>query len=77
MSLKGKVALITGSTQGIGLAIAQVLAASGVHIGLNGLGDAQKIESTRSSLATGNNIKALYDPADLRDPAQVLFPLTF
>lgn len=48
--LKGKTALVTGSTSGIGLAMAEALARSGANIMLNGLGDAGEIEATRASL---------------------------
>jgi 3-hydroxybutyrate dehydrogenase len=48
--LKDKVAVITGSTSGIGLGIAQGLAHAGANIVLNGLGDAAEIEKTRAEL---------------------------
>ena len=56
--LNGKVALVTGSTSGIGLAMARALAQSGVNVMLNGLGDADEIEKTRADLAqeTGQEI---------------------
>jgi 3-hydroxybutyrate dehydrogenase len=50
--LKGKAALVTGSTSGIGAAIAQNLASQGANIILNGFGDATQIESDRSMLAS-------------------------
>lgn len=70
--LLGKVALITGSTSGIGLAVAKVLAASGTHVVLNGFGDANAIEKIRSEISSLYKVNALYDPADLTDPNQVL-----
>ncbi len=64
MSLKGKTALITGSTSGIGLAIAKGFAEQGVNIVMNGFGDADKIEEIRQDLEK-QNIKAIYSPADM------------
>lgn len=63
--LKGKVAVVTGSTSGIGLGIATSLAAQGADIVLNGFGDAAKIEKVRADLATRHGVKVLYDGADL------------
>jgi 3-hydroxybutyrate dehydrogenase len=71
MTLKGKVALVTGSTSGIGLGIARALAAEGADIMLNGLGDAGEIETLRAGLAKEFSIKAAYDCADLSKPDQV------
>ncbi|MCI1835593.1 MAG: 3-hydroxybutyrate dehydrogenase [Achromobacter ruhlandii] len=63
--LKGKVAVVTGSTSGIGLGIATALAAQGADIVLNGFGDAAEIEKVRAGLAAQHGIKVLYDGADL------------
>jgi len=63
--LKGKVAVVTGSTSGIGLGIATALAAQGADIVLNGFGDAAAIEQTRAGLALAHGVKAIYDGADL------------
>jgi len=63
--LKGKVAVVTGSTSGIGLGIATALAAQGADVVLNGFGDAAEIEKTRAGLALAHGVKALYDGADL------------
>jgi 3-hydroxybutyrate dehydrogenase len=71
MALKDKVALVTGSTSGIGLGIARALAAEGAHIMLNGFGDAGEIEKLRAGLAEEFSIKVLYDGADLSKPDQV------
>lgn len=71
MSLKNKVALITGSTSGIGLGIARAMAAEGAHIMLNGFGDATQIETLRGGLAKEFSVKVHYDGADLSKPDQV------
>ncbi|OZI38047.1 3-hydroxybutyrate dehydrogenase [Bordetella genomosp. 10] len=63
--LKGKVAVVTGSTSGIGLGIATALAAQGADVVLNGFGDAAEVEKTRAGLALAHGVKALYDGADL------------
>ena len=65
MILEGKVALVTGSTSGIGLAIARALAAEGAAVMLNGFGEAPEIERLCSELG------ALHDPADLSDPSSI------
>ncbi|MCF8707968.1 3-hydroxybutyrate dehydrogenase [Rhizorhapis sp. SPR117] len=65
MMLKGKTALITGSTSGIGLGYAKVLAAEGANIIINGFGDADAIEAERKSLEGLNGASALYSGADL------------
>jgi 3-hydroxybutyrate dehydrogenase len=71
MSLKGKVALVTGSTSGIGLGIARAMAAEGADVMLNGFGDAGEIETLRAGLATEFSVKVEYDNADLSKPDQV------
>ncbi|AHC45744.1 3-hydroxybutyrate dehydrogenase [Achromobacter xylosoxidans] len=63
--LKGKVAVVTGSTSGIGLGIATALAAQGADIVLNGFGDAAEIEKVRAGLAAQHGVKVLHDGADL------------
>jgi 3-hydroxybutyrate dehydrogenase len=63
--LKGRVAVVTGSTSGIGLAIADGLAAAGADVVLNGFGDAAGIERIRADLAHRHGVRALYSPADM------------
>lgn len=63
--LKGKTALVTGSTSGIGLGIARVLAARGADIVLNGFGDAAEIERLREGLASEHGVAVRYEAADL------------
>jgi 3-hydroxybutyrate dehydrogenase len=69
--LKGKVAIITGSTSGIGLGIATALAAEGCRLMLNGFGQADEIERLRSGLMQKYAIDAAYSPADMSHPAQI------
>jgi len=63
--LKGQVAVVTGSTSGIGLAIAKALAEQGASVMLNGFGDAAEIEKVRASLEKDYGVKALFNGADL------------
>jgi len=72
MSLKGKSAVITGSTSGIGLGIARALAAEGANIMINGFGDAAAIEAERARLETDFGVKAIYSPADMSKGADVM-----
>ena len=67
-SLAGKAAIVTGSTSGIGLGIAQALAQAGADIMLNGFGDAGDIERIRAELAAEHKVKVVYDGADMSKP---------
>lgn len=69
--LKGKTALVTGSTSGIGLATARALAADGANIMLNGFGDKDAIEALRSDLEKEFGVKARYSGADMSKPAEI------
>jgi 3-hydroxybutyrate dehydrogenase len=71
-TLSGKTALVTGSTSGIGLAIATALAARGANLVLNGFGDAAAIEAIRTGLEAEHSIKAHYNGADLTDPSAIV-----
>ena len=72
MFLKGKTALVTGSTSGIGLACAQALAAEGAAVMINGFGDAGAIEAEREALAAGSGAGALYSAADMSRPDEIV-----
>jgi 3-hydroxybutyrate dehydrogenase len=71
MFLKGKSAIVTGSTSGIGLAYAKALAAEGAAVMINGFGDAEAIERERAALAGTSGAKALYDAADMTRADQI------
>lgn len=66
--LTGKNAVITGSTSGIGLAIARELASNGANVVINGFGDAAAIEKERINIELEYAVKAVYLPADLMQP---------
>jgi 3-hydroxybutyrate dehydrogenase len=65
MFLKGRSAIVTGSTSGIGLAYAKAFAAEGASVVINGFGDADAIETERAALEATSGAKALYDAADM------------
>ena len=69
--LQAKVALVTGSTSGIGLAVAEALAAAGCHLMLNGFGDSDAIEQLRQRLASTYAVKVCYSPADVSRPDEI------
>ena len=70
--LKGKSALVTGSTSGIGLGIARAMAAQGANITLNGFGDAAAIEKERSGIEKEFGVKAIYSAADMTKPDEIV-----
>jgi 3-hydroxybutyrate dehydrogenase len=63
--LNGKVAIVTGSTSGIGLGIAQVLASQGADIVLNGFGASAEIEAIRAGIEHEHGVRAVHDGADM------------
>jgi 3-hydroxybutyrate dehydrogenase len=69
--LKGKTALVTGSTSGIGLGIAETLAKAGANIVLNGLGRMDDVEALRARLAGDCGVAVRYDGADMTRPDQI------
>ncbi|MGU3285126.1 3-hydroxybutyrate dehydrogenase [Methylobacterium mesophilicum] len=71
MSLNNKTALVTGSTSGIGLAIARALAGGGANVVLNGFGEVDEIERTRSEIESAFGVKAHYSDADMSKPDEI------
>jgi glucose 1-dehydrogenase len=69
--LKGKVAVVTGSTSGIGLGVARALAAQGAAVMLNGFGPAGEIAEIRGGLERVSGAKAAHHPADMSKPAEI------
>jgi 3-hydroxybutyrate dehydrogenase len=69
--LQGKSALVTGSTSGIGLAIARAFAAQGANVTINGFGDKDAIEKERAAIEKDFKVKAIYSPADMSKAAEI------
>jgi 3-hydroxybutyrate dehydrogenase len=69
--LRGRSAIVTGSTSGIGLGIAQALAREGCDLLLNGFGDTVAIETLRAGLAREYGVKVVYSGADMSKPADI------
>lgn len=74
--LAGKVAVVTGSTSGIGLGIARALAEAGASIVLNGLGEAGEIKRTQQILEEANGVKVAFDDANLMDAGETAALIT-
>jgi 3-hydroxybutyrate dehydrogenase len=68
--LAGRIALITGSTSGIGLEILDQMAAAGARVVMNGLGDTGQIEGELRRIRSSHDVEAIYIPANLMEPAQ-------
>ncbi|WP_085028344.1 3-hydroxybutyrate dehydrogenase [Ensifer aridi] len=70
-ALEGRSAIVTGSTSGIGLGIAQALAKAGAAVMLNGFGDPAEIERQRAEMADENDVDVAYDSADMSSPEAI------
>ncbi len=71
MSVKDQVAVITGSTSGIGQGIAACLAHHGAHVVINGFGDKAEIDAWCNETQEKNGVKVLYHPADMTKPDEI------
>jgi len=71
MNLSNKVALVTGSTSGIGLGIARALAAAGANVMLNGFGDRGLIDKLVAEFGSQYKVRASYSAADMSKPAEI------
>jgi 3-hydroxybutyrate dehydrogenase len=69
--LKGKTAVVTGPTSGIGLAVARALAGEGANVMINGFGDKADIEKERAGIEREFKVKAVHSPADMSKPAEI------
>ena len=69
--IKGKVAIVTGSTSGIGLGIAEALAAAGTKVMLNGLPEPAEAEATREALSKRFGVQVAYSSANMSKPAEI------
>ena len=70
--LAGRTAIVTGSTSGIGLGIAQAFAANGMHVMLNGFGDKTEIQKIRADMEEAHGIKTAYSTADMSKPEDIV-----
>ena len=74
--LTNKSALVTGSTSGIGLAIARIYAANGANVTINGFGDAEAIEAERAGIESEFGVKCRYSAADMTKPDEIAAMVT-
>src|SRR6476619_1401098 len=72
MMFKGKTALITGSTSGIGLGMARAFAAQGANVVLNGFGREEEIRTLSQQIAQDHGVQVSYSPADMMRPVEVV-----
>jgi 3-hydroxybutyrate dehydrogenase len=72
MTLRSKSAVVTGSTSGIGLAVARALAKEGANVLINGFGQADEIEAARRGIETEFGVRAVYSPADMSKPDEIV-----
>jgi len=71
MSLTSKVAVVTGSTSGIGLCIARALAAEGADVVINGFGKAEDVEAERAKIVAEFSVRCAYSPADMTKAEEI------
>ena len=77
MSLRGRSALVTGSTSGIGLAVARALAVEGCDVCLNGFGEADAVEAARVGIEREFGVRAIHSPADMTRPDEIAAMVEF
>jgi 3-hydroxybutyrate dehydrogenase len=75
--LKGKVAVVTGSTSDIGLAYARAFAGAGANIVLNGIGAPADVEKTRIAIENDFGVKAIFSPANMAEPMEIANMISF
>ena len=75
-SLRGRSAVVTGSTSGIGLAIARALAAEGANVMLNGFGETAAVANLRAELEHAYGVRAIHSPADMTRPDEIIAMVT-
>ena len=75
--LKGKTAVVTGSTSGIGLGCARASASAGANIVLSGIGAPADVERARSAIETDFGVNAIYSPANMGEPMEIANMISF